>query len=249
MFIFTAKLTKKTLIAAVVVCGLLLCGLVWLAADKSGPDDESREAASKAPVIQGIKSNDDRLTYLSSLGWKTGAKEVTAQEVRIPETFNEVETSYNEIQKQHGFDLLDYKGKRVMCYTYEIVNHDKAKEGVYAQLLIYKNRIIGGDIHCNDKQNGFIQGLAGPRECGCPAELEVCLSGCICDDCAEKTSALIESDESGSLFPDDALSFLQDALEFYDVGFIDEGLYYEDEPANNPDGLPRSPEPEVIEPR
>ena len=105
MLIFTAKLTKKRIIATVVVLGILLCGVVLLTAKRT--PEASAETAGSTPVTQGIKSNTDRMAYLSALGWKTGAQETQAQEVRIPDTFDEVMTSYNQIQLQQGFDLLN----------------------------------------------------------------------------------------------------------------------------------------------
>ena len=268
MFIITAKLTKKKIIAAVVVVGILLCGMVLLLA--TGSPDASAETS--APVTKGIKTNTDRTAYLSQLGWKTGAQEVQAQEVRIPDTFDEVMTSYNNLQLQHGFDLLKYRGARVMRYTYEITNYGNATGSVYAELLVYKNQIIGGDIH-NNEQGGFIQGLTGPgasaglsdinqeiQTCAC------CDASCQCECCKNKTSSPLDSTDAGTqggLGADtDAGTDASDAtvlndsaapsdvsVNFYDPGVVDEALVYEDEPAANPDGLPQTPQPDVIEPR
>ena len=48
-----------------------------------------------------------------------------------------------------------YKGKTVLRYTYEIKDTD---EPTYATLLIYKNRIIGGDITVMG-DNGYVRGF------------------------------------------------------------------------------------------
>jgi len=184
MFVITAKLTKKKLIAAVVACGLLLCGLVLLMANREPA--AAQEAFGSDSAVQRVKNNADRILFLSAMGWETGAQETQAKEVRIPDTFNESMTSYNQLQQQQGFDLEKYKGERVMRYTYEILNHDSAKEGVFADLLIYKNQIIGGDVH-NNEPNGFIQGLKKEKQCACPPGCETCLADCKCNEkCCKK---------------------------------------------------------------
>ena len=247
MFIFTAKLTKKKLIALVTGCGLLLCGLVfWVYGHDSAV---SRETAGTIPLTQGIKTNADRLAYLSSLGWETGAQEIGLQEVRIPDSFDDVMTSYNQLQQEHGFDLLKYKGKRVMRYTYEVLNHEDSRNGVYAELLVYKNQIIGGDLH-NNAPDGFIQGLAKRMPCGCAEHQGACPTSCTCDICQNQTELSSATETSGMFSSNDTLSSgALDESDFFDAGYFDEGLIYEDEMVSNADGLPPTPEPDVIEPR
>ena len=45
-----------------------------------------------------------------------------------------------------------------MRYTYEITNYDGEDGVVYANILIYRNRVIGGDI-CSADVTGFIHGF------------------------------------------------------------------------------------------
>ena len=45
-----------------------------------------------------------------------------------------------------------------MRYTYEITNYPDYKGTVYANLIVYRDRIIGGDI-CTADVNGFIHGF------------------------------------------------------------------------------------------
>jgi len=53
---------------------------------------------------------------------------------------------YNALQKSQGFDLTSYVGKDVQRYVYEVLNAPDAKGKVYATLLVYDCRIIGGDV-------------------------------------------------------------------------------------------------------
>ena len=106
-----------------------------------------------------IKDNDARREFLRQFGWEVGESELEAIEVTVPREFDKVMSEYNEIQKRQGLDLLSYKGKTVMRYTYEVKNFEGYEGTVYANLIVYKNKVIGGDI-CTADVNGFIQGFS-----------------------------------------------------------------------------------------
>ena len=105
-----------------------------------------------------IKTNDDRVNFLSQFGWSVNPEAVETVETKIPTNFDNVFTTYNEIQKRQNLDLENYKGKNIVRYTYEITNYPDYNGKVYANLIIYKNRVIGGDI-CSADVNGFIHGF------------------------------------------------------------------------------------------
>ena len=48
--------------------------------------------------------------------------------------------------------------KSVTRYSYRITNYPDYDGDVLANVLIYKNRVIGGDI-CSTDANGFIHGF------------------------------------------------------------------------------------------
>ena len=64
-----------------------------------------------------------------------------------------------------GLDLSRYKRKDVMRYTYEVIGYPGYNGVVYANLLIYKNKVIGGDI-CSADVNGFVTSLKGESGAG-----------------------------------------------------------------------------------
>lgn len=109
-----------------------------------------------------IKTDDNRQDFLRQFGWETGEVTVEEVEVQIPADFDKVMNAYNEIQKAQGLDLSKYKGKTVQRYTYEITNYPDYDGTVYANIIIYKDRVIGGDI-CSSDVKGFIQGLEMPK--------------------------------------------------------------------------------------
>lgn len=110
-----------------------------------------------------VKNEDNRRDFLRQFGWELGENTVEEVEVQIPQDFDKVMNSYNDIQKSQGLDLSQYKGKTVQRYTYEITNYPDYDGTVYANIIIYKNRVIGGDI-CSSDVKGFIQGFEMPEK-------------------------------------------------------------------------------------
>jgi hypothetical protein len=105
-----------------------------------------------------IKTNEDRIKFLEQFGWRVAERPVEEVEVKIPEKFDKVFTGYNEIQKRQGLDLSKYHGKNVMRYTYEITNYEGESGKVYANVIVYRNKVIGGDV-CSANVGGFIHGF------------------------------------------------------------------------------------------
>jgi len=105
-----------------------------------------------------IKTNDDRIDFLEQFGWTVSEKPSDEEEVTIPHDFDKIMLSYNEFQRQMGLDLAKYKGKKVMRYTYEITNYPEYEGRVYANMLVYRNKVIGGDI-CSADASGFLHGF------------------------------------------------------------------------------------------
>ena len=103
------------------------------------------------------------MEFLSQFGWDAGKEAVEEVEVRIPTDFDKVMNSYNEVQKAQGLDLAKYKGKTATRYTYQINNYPDYEGTVYANIIVYKNRVIGGDI-CSSDVSGFIHGFALPTQ-------------------------------------------------------------------------------------
>ena len=105
-----------------------------------------------------IKTEEDRVGFLSQFGWSVSGEPIEVAEVTIPDEFDKIFTGYNEIQKRQGLDLSKYKGKTLTRYTYEISNYDGEQGKVYANILIYRNKVVGGDI-CSADAGGFIHGF------------------------------------------------------------------------------------------
>ena len=107
-----------------------------------------------------VKNVEDVRDFLLQFGLSTDKDAVEVTEVKIPSQFDGVLCDYNEIQKRQGLDLSKYKGKSVTRYTLEVTNHENYKGTVYANVITYKNKVIGGDV-CSADINGFITTFEG----------------------------------------------------------------------------------------
>lgn len=107
-----------------------------------------------------VKTNEERVALLKSYGWEVEETPAEEAEVTIPAEFDRVMENYNALQKSQGFDLSKYKNRDMIRYTYRVTNYPDYEGTVYANLLIYKNRVVAGDI-CSSDVNGFILGLSG----------------------------------------------------------------------------------------
>jgi hypothetical protein len=149
----TTKVDKRKLLIAAAAIIAAIAALVFLG---GGSDSRPTASMSTAPAVD---TNDQRVKFLTDLGWDVTTSPTEASEVTIPKGPDEVFDRYNELQKSQGYDLGKYAGKKVMRYVYQINNFPNAKEPVYATLLIYKDQIIGGDI-TDTTPGGRVQGFA-----------------------------------------------------------------------------------------
>ncbi len=149
MVVMTAKVNKKRIL---LVLGALVALIVLLCMITGGKED----SAQTEPVS--LRTNDARVQYLEDCGWDVVVSPVKTQQVLIPTDSSEVFGRYNALQISQGFDLTKYAGKTVMQYVYEIENYPNASDPVYATLLLYDNRVIGGDV-TDTSAGGVVQGL------------------------------------------------------------------------------------------
>lgn len=156
MLIVTAKMPKRKLSLGVAAAALLCCCVIAL---NFGQAWEA--SASALPSPKGVKSNQDRVDYLSAYGWQVSGEPVATQELLIPEEMDDSYTEYLALQNGQGFDLQKYAGKRVKRYTYEVLNYPTGETGVQANLLICKNTVVGGEV-LSPRLDGFLHGLAMP---------------------------------------------------------------------------------------
>ena len=180
MFIYSFKASSIKFFAVICVALAALITLIAFVPAYAGGETvnsggglavDAPEAESDAAVsyrYDKVKSPDDAAGFLGQFGWIVDAGSVETREVTIPAEFDKVFAGYNELQKSQGLDLSKYKKKTVTRYTFNVVNYSErsntSPEGaVYANVLVYRNRVIGGDI-CSADVKGFIHGFELPVE-------------------------------------------------------------------------------------
>lgn len=156
MFIYSLKASTIKFFA--VVCVALATLITLIAFIPVAAVDDVSVSAEMDIDYSGIKTNDDRIRFFSQFGWQIDPEAVESVEVTIPEEFDKVFTAYNELQKRQGLDLTKYKGKNVRRYTYRVTNYDGYDGTVYASILVYRNRVVAGDV-CSADTSGFMHGL------------------------------------------------------------------------------------------
>lgn len=150
MMVMTAKVDIKKVLLALVGAAAVILALIMLLGNGDAPT-----AQTAAPAVSG---NDARVKFLSDFGWDVTTSPTESSQVKIPEQNSEVFDRYNMLQKNQGYDLSQFAGKKVMRYVYRINNYPGATAPVYATLLMYKNAVIGGDI-TDTSPGGRIQGF------------------------------------------------------------------------------------------
>ena len=138
-----SKLSKRSAVFIIIAAAVVLAVIVLICSGGSG---------------SGLTTTEKRVEYLASLGWDADPASETAKEIVLPETLGGVLAEYNELQKQQGFDLSTYAGETCTAYTYRVTNYEGTTDTVLAQLFVYRNRVIGGDIHAT-AMDGFMHGL------------------------------------------------------------------------------------------
>ena len=156
MFIYSLK--ASTLKFFAVVCVALATLITLIAFIPVSADNTAPVSGNIKIDYSGIKTEEDRIEFLRQFGWEVKPEAVESVEITIPERFDKIFTAYNEMQKRQGLDLSKYKKKNVQRYTYEITNYDGYNGTVYANILVYRNKVIGGDV-CSADLKGFMHGL------------------------------------------------------------------------------------------
>lgn len=163
MLIVTAKLPRRKLALCAAAAALLCCAALVLNLAPAGY--RAAAASSGIPRAKGIRTNEDRVAYLSGCGWQVTQEPLAVEEIRIPEEMDESYRRYLELQAAQGFDLERYAGRRIRRYTYEVTNYPTGETGVQANLMLCRTTVVGGEI-LSPRMDGFVHGLIGPSSGG-----------------------------------------------------------------------------------
>lgn len=158
MFVYSVKSSSLKFASVILLAVIAFTALVIALPTNSTVTAASLFEGDGTVRYDDVKSNNDRIKFLSQFGWEISEASVDEAEIKIPADFDKIMNAYNELQKSQGMDLSAYKGKTVSRYTYEVNNYEGYDGTVYANIIIYDDTVIGGDI-CSSDVEGFIQGF------------------------------------------------------------------------------------------
>ena len=156
MFIYSMRAGTVKLIGVICVALTVLITLIAFVPTYVSPTTDA-DAEVKYRYDK-VKNEHDVIDFLSQFGWEVESAPADCKQVTVPATFDKVFAAYNEIQKEQGLDLSKFKGKEVTRYTFVVTNYQGFEGAVWANVLVYRNRVIGGDI-CSADVTGFVHGF------------------------------------------------------------------------------------------
>ncbi len=160
MFIYSVKAQNIKLFLSIVVSVLaIIFVFAFIPPNESIANPADLPADKKLEIrdFKNIVTNQDRISFLKKYGWEVEAEAKEVVDITIPINFDPIYEKYNQLQISEGLDLEKYKGKTVKKYTY-LVNNYEYDGVVLANLLIYKEKVIGGDIS-SASVDGFLHGF------------------------------------------------------------------------------------------
>ena len=124
---------------------------------------ESKMTSNDGNLNLKASNHEDRMGFISQFGWDVDEEPVEIKEIILPTDFDETYTAYNQIQRDQGFDLLEYAGERAKRWTYVIKNYEgyENKECIHINILVCDGVVIGGDV-CSVELDGFMHGFSKP---------------------------------------------------------------------------------------
>ncbi|MBQ9784175.1 MAG: DUF4830 domain-containing protein [Clostridia bacterium] len=156
MFVYSVRANTIKLVGVICVALTVLITLIAFVPtytlQSTDADQELEYSYDK------VKTEEDVVTFLAQFGWSVEKNPVEVVTVTIPAEFDKVYATYNELQKEQGLNLSKYKNKDVTRYTFKVTNYEGYEGTVYANVLVYRNRVIGGDV-CSADPSGFVHGF------------------------------------------------------------------------------------------
>lgn len=154
MFIYSVRASTVRFFAVIV---LTLAALIGVVAAGSAGSVFALSTGVGTYRYNGVGEQSGRVAFLAQFGIEVDAASEREESFTMPADFDRVMLGYNEIQKAQGLDVSKYKNKKVSRYTYEVTNAKDAG-GVMADLLVYRDRVIGCDVASADP-NGYVRPL------------------------------------------------------------------------------------------
>ena len=154
MFIYSVRASTIRFFSVIVLTLVILATLLIVGSGDGAFVSASSDVVDFSPM----KTNEDRVEFISQFGINAKEAPVETEEFRVPENFDKVIAGYNEIQKKQGLDLSKYKNKKVTRYTYEASGYGESSDTVFVNLIVYRNTVIACDVSATNP-DGFVAPL------------------------------------------------------------------------------------------
>ncbi len=162
MFIYSFKASTLKFFGVVGVAVITIVALIFLIPSNSNATTSEIATMNENISFNNVKSASDGAKFLAQYGWEVDENIIEECEITIPSDFDKVMSQYNEIQKQQGLDLSKYKKKTATRYTFKVTNYPDYSGTVYANVITYRGKVIGGDI-CTADAKGFLHTFSMPH--------------------------------------------------------------------------------------
>ncbi len=146
-------ITRRRMALMSLALGLVI-GSALLLAGCFGGDKEAE--------IVTASTNEERVAYLEALGWQVEPQPIETLDLQLPEKLEGEWDDYAKLQKGQGLPFSEFAGQAVKRYTYTVTNYPEIPQGVQANLYLWGDQIIGGDVIFTG-QGGFQTDLAFPK--------------------------------------------------------------------------------------
>lgn len=146
-------ITRRRMALMSLALGLVIGSSLLLAGCFGG--DKETEVITAA-------TNEERVAYLEALGWQVEPQPIETLDLQLPEKLEGEWDAYAKLQKGQGLPFSEFAGQAVKRYTYTVTNYPEIPQGVQANLYLWGDQIIGGDVIFTG-QGGFQTDLAFPK--------------------------------------------------------------------------------------
>lgn len=146
-------ITRRRMALMSLALGLVIGSALLLAGCFGG--DKETEVITAA-------TNEERVAYLEALGWQVEPQPIETLDLQLPEKLEGEWDAYVKLQKGQGLPFSEFAGQAVKRYTYTVTNYPEIPQGVQANLYLWGDQIIGGDVIFTG-QGGFQTDLAFPK--------------------------------------------------------------------------------------
>ena len=146
-------ITRRRMALMSLALGLVIGSALLLAGCFGG--DKETEVITAA-------TNEERVAYLEALGWQVEPQPIETLDLQLPEKLEGEWDAYAKLQKGQELPFSQFAGQAVKRYTYTVTNYPDIPQGVQANLYLWGDQIIGGDVIFTG-QGGFQTDLAFPK--------------------------------------------------------------------------------------